>query len=155
MSANLALTKIKLGDSATPANNFLISVPDIADGTLTIEREDGTDVLTIDAAGKVVFPGNVQTWQDVKASRAVGTTYTNNTGQSITVMVSISNAVNSGYHVLTGLINGQNVIAQSMWETTNAGLVIGITMVVPNGATYSAGVSATDSPGIQYWWELR
>lgn len=56
---NLSLTSIKLGDSATPANNFIISVPDIPDGTLTIERGDGTDVLTIDAAGKVVMPGNI------------------------------------------------------------------------------------------------
>lgn len=56
---NLSLTSIKLGDSATPSKNFIISVPDIPDGTLTIERGDGTDVLTIDAAGKVAFPTGI------------------------------------------------------------------------------------------------
>lgn len=57
--SQLSLKKIKLGDSADTAKNFLISVPTIPDGTLTIERENGTDVLTVDAAGKVAFPGNV------------------------------------------------------------------------------------------------
>lgn len=55
---NLSLTAIKLGDSATPSKNFIISVPDIPDGTLTIERADGTDVLTIDATGRVKFPSS-------------------------------------------------------------------------------------------------
>lgn len=59
MSGTLNLKKIKLGDNADTSKNFVISVPAVADGTLTIERENGTDVLTVDAAGKVTFPGNV------------------------------------------------------------------------------------------------
>ena len=55
----LALRQIKLGDNADTSKNFVISVPAVADGTLTIERENGTDVLTIDASGKMVVPGNV------------------------------------------------------------------------------------------------
>ena len=56
MSAELHLTKIKLGSNADTSKNFVISVPAVADGTLTIERENGTDVLTIDASGNVAFP---------------------------------------------------------------------------------------------------
>lgn len=49
----LALRQIKLGDNADTSKNFVISVPAVADGTLTIERENGTDVLTIDAGGNI------------------------------------------------------------------------------------------------------
>ena len=52
----LALRQIQLGDNADTSKNFVISVPAVADGTLTIERENGTDVLTIDANGRVAFP---------------------------------------------------------------------------------------------------
>lgn len=52
----LALRQIQLGDNADTSKNFVISVPAVADGTLTIERENGTDVLTIDASGNVAFP---------------------------------------------------------------------------------------------------
>lgn len=57
--SKLATKTIKLGDSADTSKNFLISVPATPDGSLTIERENGTDVLTVDASGKVVIPGNV------------------------------------------------------------------------------------------------
>lgn len=51
--SQLSLKKIKLGDSADTSKNFLIKTPAVADGTLTIERENGTDVLTIDASGNI------------------------------------------------------------------------------------------------------
>lgn len=51
--SQLSLKKIKLGDNADLSKNFVISVPAVADGTLTIERENGTDVLTIDASNNI------------------------------------------------------------------------------------------------------
>ena len=51
--SQLSLKKIKLGDNADLSKNFVISVPAVADGTLTIERENGTDVLTIDESGGI------------------------------------------------------------------------------------------------------
>lgn len=51
--SQLSLKKIKLGDNADTSKNFVISVPAVADGTLTIERENGTDVLTIDASNNI------------------------------------------------------------------------------------------------------
>ena len=57
--SQLSLKKIKLGDNADTCKNFLITTPAVADGTLVIERGNGTDVLTIDASGKMVVPGNV------------------------------------------------------------------------------------------------
>jgi len=44
-------TSIKLGNSVTPSQNFVISVPSVPDGTLTITRGDGTSVASIDVNG--------------------------------------------------------------------------------------------------------
>ena len=55
-TGQLKLGQIKLGDNADESKNFVIKTPTIADGTLTIERGNGTDVLTIDASGNVAFP---------------------------------------------------------------------------------------------------
>jgi len=149
---NLKLTSIKLGDSATPANNFLVSVPDIANGTLTIEREDGTDVCTIDAAGKVVFPGNTQTWQDVTGSRSAGTTYTNSTTQSIQIAItSVSSGATDAAAYLTVTVGGIVVQqAQSYGVYVNAWA----TFTVPAGATYSVATTG-GTLGIAAWKELR
>ena len=48
--STIAVKKVKLGDNA-----------DLADGTLTIKRENGTNVLSINANGKAVIPGVVGT----------------------------------------------------------------------------------------------
>lgn len=55
--SQLSLKKIKLGDNADTSKNFLIKTPAVADGTLTIEREDGTDILSIAADGAVSLSG--------------------------------------------------------------------------------------------------
>lgn len=59
--STLAVKKVKLGDHATLSNNFVIEVPAVANGTLSIKREDGTAVLSIAADGKAVIPGVVGT----------------------------------------------------------------------------------------------
>ena len=58
-TGQLNLRTVKLGDNADTSKNFLIQVPAVADGTLSISRENGTAVATIDAAGKVTFTGAV------------------------------------------------------------------------------------------------
>lgn len=54
MSAELHLTKIKLGDNADSSKNFVISVPAIADGTISLTKENGAllDNFVNDAAAK-------------------------------------------------------------------------------------------------------
>lgn len=59
--STLKTKKVQLGDNADPSKNFLIEVPAVADGTLSIKRQDGTNVLSIDATGKAVIPGVVGT----------------------------------------------------------------------------------------------
>lgn len=57
MSKIIAKT-IQLGDSVDPSKNFVLSIPSTPDGTLTISRHNGTPVVTVDAVGRVRFPGN-------------------------------------------------------------------------------------------------
>jgi hypothetical protein len=59
--STIAVKKVKLGDNADLSKNFLIEVPAVADGTLTIKRENGANVLSIGANGKAVIPGVVGT----------------------------------------------------------------------------------------------
>ena len=144
----LALRQIKLGDNADTSKNFVIAVPAVADGTLVIERGNGTDVLSIAADGKVTIPGNVQTWQDVKASRALGTTYTNSTGFPITVAVS---ATSTAISLLALYVNGVAVYNGNGGAVATTFSVVG---VIPAGASYSI-VNAAGTPTVTYWSELR
>jgi len=51
--STIAVKKIKLGDNADTSKNFLIEVPAVADGTLTIKREGGINVLSVAADGGI------------------------------------------------------------------------------------------------------
>ncbi len=76
-----------------------------------------------------------QTWQDVKASRSVGVTYTNTTGRPI--MVSIDN---SGESVI---VDGLQLVLSGPY---------GVQFIVPAGSTYSVPAGGG---GIDRWVELR
>lgn len=157
MSADLNLTKIKLGSDVDPSKNFLISTPAIADGTLTIERENGTDVLSIDVNGKVTCTladnlrpvGVGQTWQDFTASRALNTTYTNNAGRPIQIAVWAEAAAVGQY--ATMLIGGVGVGFVGASGAINNGGNAQLTAIVPNGATYRVDATAA----YRGWAELR
>lgn len=88
-----------------------------------------------------------QTWQNMTASRSGGSTYTNNTGKPITVIVSIRDAnIFSGVLVYVGgvvIIDVDDVGAQGTTPYT---------FVVPNGSTYSVTVNSNT---IRHWSELR
>jgi hypothetical protein len=49
--------KHRLGLSVTPANNFVLTA-EADNGTMKLARESGQDIMTVDAAGKAVFPQN-------------------------------------------------------------------------------------------------
>lgn len=59
--SKVKVKEVILGDNADLSKNFVLSVPAVADGTLTIKRQDGTNVLSIGANGKAVIPGVVGT----------------------------------------------------------------------------------------------
>lgn len=92
--------------------------------------------------------------QDMTASRAAGTTYTNSTGQPIGVEVVIQSTA-GGQIAMTPTINGVSQ-GQTTWQVSASGFQYQRYFVVPPGHTYSistAGSSAT--PAISRWNELR
>jgi hypothetical protein len=90
-----------------------------------------------------------QTWQDVGGSRAIGTTYTNSTGKPIMVVFTATCTAGNTVQGLT--IDGVAVYAGSV-NVNN--LATGVTLIVPNGATYvtltNGGILTLVS-----WHELR
>lgn len=96
-----------------------------------------------------------QTWQNVTSSRTFGTYYTNSTGRTITVIVT-SNAREFGN--LDAYINGAFFLTTAgCWAAGSYGYQAVITLIVPNGATYTftqGGVGGYGS-GASIWQELR
>ncbi len=88
-----------------------------------------------------------QTWQNVTASRALGTTYTNSTGRPILVAVrGISPAGStSGVHLVVSGVS----IPYSSAVSSNPTLTVAI---VPNGETYSCNANGCT---LGAWAELR
>jgi len=91
-----------------------------------------------------------QTWQDVKASRAIGAPYTNNTGKPIEVIVTVTNNTITGHFI----VNIGGVSFNSAQEITAGQLMAPVSFIVPDGVTYSlANVIGVNT--IFDWLELR
>lgn len=88
--------------------------------------------------------GNGQTWQDVKASRANATTYTNSTSAPIDVRISTIDASGG----VTFYVNGTAVMAAG---TGGSGGNVIVGCIIPAGATYKVQSNGT----ISLWFELR
>lgn len=88
-----------------------------------------------------------QTYQDVTASRAFGTTYTNSTGKPILVIVAMDN--HDVTCVMTPTVGGVDLPSTSTsWNNR-----VPLSFVVPSGTSYVVSVSTTRS--LNKWVELR
>ena len=106
-----------------------------------------TQALTA-AQGKLLNDqafGVGQTWQNVKSSRVLGTTYTNTTGKTIFVIVNLASA--SGNNLL--------VIDDVTIDDVDTAATAGdrISFIVPVGSTYRINVG--NGGTIRYWAEYR
>lgn len=153
MTGTVVTHKTQVGQSGTAANNFTIRTLD--DGSLRISRGNAgaeiADVLVIDANGNFSTApvlGVGQTWQDVTASRVLGTTYTNTTGKPIQVAVRASSTATASVVVT---VNG---VAVPSFIHPASNTLAGQTVVIPTGATYSATLSAGAGTLIN-WLEMR
>lgn len=89
-----------------------------------------------------------QTWQNVTASRALGTTYTNTTGKPIEVLISGDTGVTQSIYIY---VNG--VAIARLYESTN-GSGFPAAVIVPAGSTYMASYGGIYT-AILMWSELR
>jgi hypothetical protein len=118
--------------------------------------------MTLDGTNGVTFPNastqiqgagigtgaTAQTWQDLTASRALSTTYTNSTGYPIMVVIAFAASTADGQLTLT--INGSVVLYSGSGYTTNGHG--GLSAIIPSGNTYRAAGTVNS---IQSWCELR
>ena len=113
--------------------------------------------MTIDGSNGITFPStyiqadvaigsssSAQTWQNVKASRAFGTTYTNSTGRPIQVIVACAGANGIVYATVAGVTFQIGYSAVSISDGIGS-------FIVPTGSTYSITWSST----MNAWTELR
>ena len=97
--------------------------------------------LTLESMPRI---GYGQTWQDMTASRANGTTYTNTTGRSIQLFITFDPFGTATHHFS---IDGVNILP----PTDNT--YYHVACIVPAGSTYRMGTLGT---AIQMkWMELR
>lgn len=96
----------------------------------------------------VIPLGVGQTWQDMEASRAFGTTYTNTTGRPIIVYIRWQNSTQYTLFYLN--INGNSLSVNRNPMPTGTNYYFGAFFVIPNGDTYSASGGTLSS-----WYELR
>jgi hypothetical protein len=138
-----------------------LNTDDVTVKTITANGSIGTagQFLTANGTGSYwstqsFFAVN-QTWQDVKASRSTGTTYTNNTQAPIMVSVAANNSGTAALGAITATVGGVVVGIATTGDDEGAQAVVAygtLTFVVPVSATYSIANTASL---IQYWAELR
>ena len=105
----------------------------------------GNGSSQIQAAG---LGTNNQTWQNLTASRAINTTYTNSTGYPIMVSVSTTQGTNT---TSTTAYVGAVVVAYWVFNSNYSGsMASNLSFIVPNGATYQVV-----GGNISNWSELR
>ena len=126
--------------------------PGGAANTFLVNRAYMSDTCTGNAATASNAIGVGQSWVDVKASRSLGSVYTNSTGRTIAVSVTIySNyaAPLSRYGVVGG-----SVITREYGETSQS--INSVILIVKDGGTYQITLSYSGgSPELMVWQELR
>lgn len=135
----------------------------LATASQTSLQQNSTPFLETDASGNVsVRTGGTmktiadlqsigigQTWQDVTASRALNTTYTNTTGRPFYVHITtINTGASNGARLTVGgvLIRGDDP------ATGTSGNPMVVQAVIPNGQSYIASNTAQN---LIAWLELR
>ena len=131
------------------ATETALGVAKIATTAIAQAGENDTDFLTAKKLRDVLNDktlGVGQTWQNVKSSRNVNTTYTNSTGKPIIVNI-VWNYLGGGTHYATLLINSK-VAARGVqgWEND------GVYVVIPPGSNYQY---ASVGWGVVDWMEYR
>lgn len=131
--------------------DFMFGVGQVITGLVNDLVTGGTDKALSAEQGKVLNDkmfGVGQTVQDVKASRALGVTYTNTTGKLILVMV--STVITSGGTPVVS-IDGQPSYYFATTSATSGYICAGL-FPVPAGSTYSVSQA---NASISHWRELR
>jgi len=157
------VSKVAITGNASGTGVFTVASPNSnVDRVLTLPDESGTVLTTAGVPVSAISDGSItsakltgdavpigvdQTWQNMLASRAMATTYTNSTGKPIAVFIRI----NSGGTVSNTDLTIGGVVAWSNYNGVSQSIQpYGI---VPAGATYS--IVSGSSQNREFWAELR
>lgn len=138
------LTFQKIG-GAVDASETVKGVVELATNAEAQTGIDTTRAITPSNLNSSVL-GMGQTWQDLTASRALGTTYTNSTGRPILVNVSCTTTSGIQMQLTT---EGLTLIGSS---ENVAGSGVAITALIRAGQTYNVPAAGKT---LQSWRELR
>lgn len=122
-------------------------MPTTISGNDGVSQVQNNSITQADLTTAVLPLGVGQTWQNVKASRSNGVTYTNSTGRPILVAVAGYGTTNAAIEAVVG---GVTIYGS---DASASGRISAISFVVPNGSTYS--VSMTNVTAWLSWAELR
>jgi hypothetical protein len=125
----------------------LADVPNKSTARNNLSVYSRTEVDDLIAAGTAQL-GVGQSWQDVTASRDVGTIYTNTTERPIYVSVG---AKETGTTTWVLEVDGVQVSEFGVYEFGTGSF----SAIVPVGSTYRLYRSSGSTGGIRYWSELR
>ena len=154
------MSKVVIAGDASGTGTFTISAPNgNTDRTLVLPDEAGTVLTSASSIGSGQLTGDAlplgvgQTWQDVTASRATGTEYTNSTGRPIMVAATAGPAT---YSYSYGLVDGVTIIEYQSRDSATATSQSGVVFIVPAGSTYQVNVNVNGSTtSFTNWQELR
>ncbi|MDH0362782.1 hypothetical protein [Comamonas aquatica] len=104
-------------------------------------------------SGNLQIPlGQWQTWQDVKSSRSIGTTYTNTTGRAIQLSICLRD--NTDNSQISLYIDG--ILVSTQGGVGNVVVFSNYEHIIPAGSTYRVEyTSGASGVSIDKWWELR
>ena len=139
-----AVTNATNATNSTNATN-VVSGGTIASNVTATTQSNGDNTTKVATTAHVYGMGLGwgQTWTNVLSSRANNTTYTNNTGKPIQVVVSVQASPSTAYFYING-----NVVATIGGDNNNTSP---FSFIIPNGDTYKV----VSSYGLTNWYELR
>ncbi len=146
-------TQLVLPESGTVATTAVATETStgLVELATTAETQAGTDntraITPLKLKNSVLGLG--QTWQDVTASRVVGTTYTNTTGKPILVQVSIDITTTGLWRATVAGVIVSDVKANSSYQD-----YVNFSFIVSNGSTYSV-TQLSGAYAAMIWVELR
>jgi hypothetical protein len=134
---------------SSPALTGTPTAPTAAAGTNTTQLATTAFAKT---QSESVAIGVNQTWQDVTASRALGTTYTNSTGKPILITITLYSTTSNANPVLNLYVNG---VIRQIGGCYGSNTYFPFVTICANGDTYSVTSTGTGTYNLNRWMELR
>ena len=97
-----------------------------------------------------------QTWEDLISHRAIGTTYTNDTGKPIQIVVRVKVGGAGSKADFSIVINGTIYIPSNISvASTSASVGATVNIIIPDGDTYKCESYGSSGSTLSEWLELR